>query len=448
MRHRSKNKRPKRRRTVTPGEPVSLEVEALGAQGDGVATHDAVPVYVPRALPGERVTARLLKPVGDGWAAELLSVETESPARVAPPCPHFGTCGGCALQRMALDEYRAWKRERVREALRRRGFSEPPVSPIVATGQHSRRRATLVADVRGKRAVVGFHQRRSDSLVDVEACPVLESRLVALIGVLRQALPDLLDRDGRIGVHAQTTETGIDLLLQANREPTLTERETLAAFAETIDLARLSWRYDDGLDPIAWRRPALVRFGTVNVAPPPGAFLQASKAGETAIVHAVVTELDSVRRVADLFAGCGSLSFPMAETARVHAVDADEDLLKALDAAARSAGGSGITVECRDLFSRPLEPSELNAFDAVVFDPPRAGARAQAERLAASRVPLAIAVSCEPATFARDARILVDGGYALESVTPIDQFLWSAAVELVAVFRRDAVRTRTRPRRR
>lgn len=448
MRTKRPKRKPARRSDVLPSEPVTLTIDGLGAQGDGLATHNGARVYVPGALPGERVQARLTDPTGDGIGAVLESVEDAAPMRVEPPCPHFGTCGGCTLQHMALPDYRAWKRTRVIDALRRRGFTEPPVTETVAIGPHTRRRATLVAEIRGGRATVGFHRRRSEMLVDVETCAVLAPELVALVRRLRDTLPDLPDRDGRISLHAMLTDTGIDLLIDARREPSLDERQVLADFAETIDLARLSWRADDVVEPIAWRRTALVRFGAVAVAPPPGAFLQASKAGEAAIVEAACAELDSERSVADLFCGCGNLTFPIAEKARVHAVDADEDLLKALDAAARGASGLQVTVECRDLFSRPLETSELSKFDAVVFDPPRAGARAQAERLAASDVPMVIAVSCEPATFARDARILVDGGYVLERVTPIDQFLWSSAVELVAVFRRAGVRTPSRRRRR
>ena len=437
-----------RRPTRAGKQQISLVIDRLGAQGDGLASHDGARVYVPGALPGEHVRARLFGPLRDGMAAALVAVETVSVARVDPPCPHFGICGGCALQHMALLDYHAWKRERVHEALRRRGFTDPPVAETVAIGAHSRRRASLVAEKRGRRAVVGFHRRRSDDPVDIETCVVIEPALAELIRTLRHALPDLLDHDGRVGLRVQMTETGIDLLIRAKREPTLDERQDLAGFAEHANLARLSWQHGDHLEPVAWRRPVLVRFGGVEVAPPPGAFLQASKAGETAIVDAMLAGLNSVQRVADLFAGCGSLSFPVARRARVHSVDADQDSLDALDAAARAVGGSRVSVERRDLFSRPLEPHELRPYDAVVFDPPRAGARAQAERLAVSEVPVVVAVSCEPATFARDARILVDGGYALEVVTPIDQFLWSAAVELVAVFRRDAARTTSRPRRR
>ncbi len=349
---------------------------------------------------------------------------------------------------MAPGAYRAWKRAKVVAALRHRGFDTSPVADVVAIGTGSRRRVTMTANVRRGRAVIGFHRRRSHEPIDVQTCDVLAPGLVNLIGDLRRALPELVEGDGAFTIQALQTETGIDVLLDVNRGPTLGERQALAAFAEAQDFARLSWRFNQELEPIAWRRTALVRFGTIDVAPPPGAFLQASKQGETAIIDAMQSAFDSMQSAADLFSGCGSLSFPLAEHARVHAVDADQDMIDALTAAAHRAELSQVTGERRDLFARPLEPSELKAYDTVVFDPPRAGARAQAERLAASDVPLVIAVSCEPATFARDARILVDGGYDLETVTPIDQFLWSASVELVAIFRRAAPRTTSRrPRR-
>ena len=420
----------------------------LGARGDGLAVHDGAPIYVPGALPGERVQAQLVRPAGDGWAAALVAVDEAAATRVEPPCPHFGACGGCVVQHFAPASYRTWKRARIVEALSKHGFEDPPVMETVATAPGSRRRASFIAEKRGRKATIGFHRRRSDALIDLETCPVLAPPLVDLMNDLRPSMPELLARDGRYGWHALLCDTGIDVTLRADRDPTLKERQALAGFAEAHDFARLSWRTEEDLEPIAWRRPASVRFGTVDVAPPPGAFLQASKAGETAIVDAMRDTFDSMQSVADLFSGCGSLCFPVSATARVHAVDADKDMIDALVAAAHAAQCSQVTAECRDLFARPLEATELAAYDTVIFDPPRAGARAQAERLAASAVPLVIAVSCEPATFARDARILVDGGYGLEHVTPVDQFLWSASVELVAVFRRAEVRTTSRPRRR
>lgn len=448
MRTRPKRKKAARRPIAAPDQPVPLMILGLGARGDGLAVYGGAPIYVAGALPGEHVQAHIVRPIGEGWAAELISVDEPAAARVEPPCPHFGTCGGCAVQHFAPANYRTWKRARIVEALSKRGFADPSVADTVATAPASRRRATFVAALRGGKATIGFHQRRGDTIVDIETCEVLVPTLVGLMNDLRRAMPDLLARDGRYGWHAVQCDTGIDLTLRADREPGLEERQALAGFAESHDIARLSWRAGDDLEPIAWRRPALVRFGSVDVAPPPGAFLQASKGGEAAIVDAMRDTFDSMQSVADLFSGCGSLSFPVSDTAKVHAVDADKGMIDALIAAAHSAQRSQVTAECRDLFARPLEPTELTAYHTVIFDPPRAGARAQAERLAASNVPLVVAVSCDPATFARDARILVDGGYRLERVTPIDQFLWSASVELVAMFRRAESRTTSRPRRR
>lgn len=448
MRRRPKRKKAARRPIAAPDHPVPLIILGLGARGDGLAVYGGAPIYVAGALPGEHVQAQIVRPVGDGWAADLVAVEEPAAARIEPPCPHFGTCGGCAVQHFAPANYRAWKRARIVEALSKRGFEDPPVMETVATPPGSRRRATFVATLKGGKASIGFHRRRSDALIDIETCNVLAPPLVGLMNDLRRSMPDLLSQGGRYGWQALLCDTGIDLTLVADRDPTLEERQALAGFAEKLDLARLSWRNGEDLEPIAWRRPATVRFGTVDVAPPPGAFLQASKEGETAIIGAMRDTFDSMQSVADLFSGCGSLCYPVAAAAKVHAVDADKAMIDALTAAAHAAQCSQITAECRDLYARPLEATELAAYDTVIFDPPRAGARAQAERLAASKVPLVIGVSCDPATFARDARTLVDGGYRLERVTPVDQFLWSASVELVAVFRRAEVRTTSRPRRR
>ena len=267
MHQRPRRKSSKPHPPALPKQPVTLEIESLGTQGDGVATHAGARIYVPCALPGERITARLHGPHGDGLAASLVEIENRSSARVEPPCPHFGTCGGCALQHLKQAEYLAWKRQRVVDALARRGFADPPVGEAGAIGPHSRRRATLVGQRRGRRAVVGFHRRRSDTPVEIEACAVLEPPLLDLVHALKRVLPDVLDRDERIGLHTLLTDTGLDLLIRTNREPTLDQRQALANFAEENDLARLSWRHDNDLEPIAWRRPALVRFGAADFSP-------------------------------------------------------------------------------------------------------------------------------------------------------------------------------------
>lgn len=417
---------------------LELTVEEIGGRGDGIAHHEGARVFIPFTVPGDRVLAAPTGRRGGGVTASLVSVLAPGPDRADPVCPHFGDCGGCALQHLAARAYRDWKVERVRAALSRRGFTEPPLAPLRVTAAGARRRASLVAIRAGGRARLGFHARNSHRVVDIVVCPVMEPDLVAVLEPLREALDGLGDA-GRLGIVLTRTETGIDLVVESSRAPDLSVREKLAAFAEAADLARVSWRAGGETEPIAWRRAAVVRFAGVSVTPPPGAFLQASAAGEAAIRDAVLAGLSDARVVADLYAGCGALSFPMlrAAAARVHAVDGAAASIAAMEQAARGAGLTDrLSTETRDLARRPLAGAELDAYDAVVFDPPRAGARRQADALARSAVPRVIAVSCDPASFARDARALVDGGYRLESVTPIDQFLWSAQVELVAVFSR------------
>ncbi|HEX9646799.1 MAG TPA: methyltransferase [Alphaproteobacteria bacterium] len=445
-------------RSAQPGprtaQAVELVVAALGARGDGIATHDGRPVYVAGALPGERVRARLGAARGDGRAAMLERVLAPAAERVAPACRHFGTCGGCAVQHLARAAELLWKRGVIADALSRRGLADAPVAPARVVAPGKRRRATFVAARAGARVTLGFHQRRSHRLVDIAECPAIMPELEALAAPLRDGLAGVLRDREQIKLHAQATETGIDLVIDAARAPQLAEREALAGLAERLDLARLTWRADGELEPIAWRRPARVSFAGIAVEPPPGAFLQPSADGEAAIRAAVLAAMGPARTVADLFAGVGTLALPLAAqatVAAVHAVDIAGDHLDALAKAARALDRARIGVEQRDLFAAPLAGPELDRFDAVVFDPPRAGARAQAAALAASAVPAVVAVSCDPATFARDARLLVDGGYRLELVTPIDQFPWSAEVELVAAFRRPGsgagARTRTRSRR-
>jgi 23S rRNA (uracil1939-C5)-methyltransferase len=417
---------------------LELTVEEIGGRGDGIAHHEGARVFIPFTVPGDRVLAAPTGRRGGGAGATLVSVLAPGPDRTEPVCPHFGDCGGCALQHLAAHAYRDWKVERVRVALSRRGFADPPLAPLRATPAGARRRASLVAIRAGGRTRLGFHARASHRVVDIAVCPVMEPDLVAVLEPLRAALDGILDTE-RLGIVVTRTETGIDLVVESSRAPDLAAREKLAAFAEAADLARASWRAGGETEPIAWRRAAVVRFADVSVTPPPGAFLQASAAGEAAIRDAVLEGIGDARHVADLYAGCGTLTFPMlrAAAARLHAVDGAAASVAAMEQAARGAGLTDrLSTETRDLARRPLVGAELDAFDAVVFDPPRAGARRQAEALARSSVPRVIAVSCDPASFARDARALVDGGYRLETVVPIDQFLWSAQVELVAVFSR------------
>jgi len=418
--------------------PVELAIEFIGARGDGVGHGAGRPVYVPLTMPGDRLRVQIERPRGDGFAGRVLDVLAEGPGRVPAPCPHFGACGGCALQHVEDQRYVAWKEQLVATALARRGFVDPPLRPLLRVAPGTRRRANLAAERAGRAVRLGFHERESNRVIDVTGCLVLAPALSRLLPPLRAALFAILPDGERIEAAATATDSGVDLLLEGRRPLALAASEALGAFAESADLARLTWRAH-GLpsEPVAMRRPPRVAFAGVAVDLPPGAFLQSTAAGEAALAAAVTQALSGSRRVADLYAGCGTFTFPLARGARVHAVEGDAEAIGALAGAARSAvPAPAVTTEQRDLARDPLTDKELERFDGVVFDPPRAGAKAQAEQLARSRVPTVVAVSCDPATCARDARILVDGGYRLLEATPIDQFVWSPHVEIIAVFAR------------
>jgi len=417
---------------------VELTVESVGALGDGVADLDGMPVFVPAAAPGDRVRVRLGQRRGDGVAADPVELLAPGPGRVEPLCPHFGACGGCLVQHLRADLYAEWKRGLLRDALDRRGLHDMAIAPIVTTPERSRRRAVLAAR-RGRRGLfLGFNEHRSNRIVDVATCHVLRPEITALLPALRDVLTPLTVEREALDVAVTLLEDGPDVVVAVAHAPDLAAREALAAAAARLDLARLSWRTgSDPAEPLAHRRRGVVRFGGVTVRLPPGGFLQASAEGEAALVGLVRAGVGGAGRLIDLFAGAGTFSFPLAAAARVQAVDADRDAVAALTLAAREAGLAGrVEGSVRDLYRDPLTAAELARAEAVVFDPPRSGGRVQVTEIAAAGVPTVVAVSCNPATFGRDARVLVDAGYRADPVTPVDQFLWSPHLELVGVFRR------------
>ncbi len=433
MVNRRKPVRARRGKAEAPwGQVIEVEIGSLGQRGDGLASHDGKTLFVAGAAPGDRLLVRLDGRRGEGWAATLIEVLVPGPARRPPPCRHFGRCGGCALQHLDDGAYAGWKRHLLVEALQRAGFDAARVAPLQQVGAGSRRRAALAFAHRRGVLTLGFNARASHEVVDIDGCLLLEPPLLDLLPSLQALLAKLTEEDG--DAILTLTETGIDLLIEGEARLDLFERQSLAAFAESADLARLSWRRPGAalIEPVAERRRPLVRFGEVGVAVPPGAFLQPSRDGEQRLVELVAAAVGPLSPVADLFAGCGSFTFPLAQRAQVHAVEGDEAAFNALKA---SAGGR-VTAERRDLAQRPLMGDELKRFQAVVFDPPRVGAAAQAEALAASGPARVVAVSCNPATLARDARTLVAGGYRLLVATPVDQFPWAAHLETVAVFER------------
>lgn len=394
---------------------IAVTIERIGARGDGIAHHQGRAVFVPFTAPGDVASVRLARD-----KLELIEIVSRGP-RQEPPCPHFGQCGGCSLQHIPDAAYADAKRGFVCEALAHRGLDPGQVEPIRRIPPGTRRRARLAM----KGGAIGFHQRASHRIVDMKACPVLHPALVAAVQALR-----LLRLDADVSL--TLADTGVDLLLDVKHVPDLAATEKLTAFATSHDLARLSWRSGrEAPVPIVQRRAVRLDFAGTTVDLPPDCFLQATKEAETIMRDLVLTGMGEVRTVADLFCGVGTFSFALAKHAKVHAVDGDKDAIVALRRA-----NPAIAAETRDLERRPLLAEELNRFDAVVFDPPYAGAAAQARELAKSRAPRIVAVSCNPASFARDGRTLADGGYRLGRVVPVDQFLWSAEVELVAVFTR------------
>lgn len=406
---------------------IELDIVRLGAQGDGIAETASGPRYVPFALPGERVRI-----AGSGMP-EVVSLASSD--RVAPVCRHFGVCGGCVAQHMSDRLYADWKRSIVVDAFRHHGL-QSEIAPLRRIALGSRRRAVLTArsDASGSVAL-GYHRRKSTDLIDIEECPILEPAIVARLDALKSIAVALPSRDVRFTV--LLTRGGLDVAI--NRNAGRLGPDAIAGLAKIAGAHQIARITINGEVVMERTAPAL-SFSGVDVVPPPGAFVQAAEAAELEISRLVVDAVGRSRRVADLFCGVGTFTLPLARRGRVLAVDGDEAAIAALDAAARRAQGlKPIETKLRDLFREPLSARELKDFDAIVFDPPRAGAKAQAERLAQSLVPLVIAVSCDPGTLARDLRILVDGGYSIEAVTPIDQFLFSSHVEVVAALRRRRV---------
>ncbi|MEO1223165.1 MAG: hypothetical protein AAFX92_02980 [Pseudomonadota bacterium] len=418
---------------------AELKIDRLGRYGDGLAVRQGQEVYIPFALPGERVEAELEED-RDRLRATVLKVVSPSSDRVAPVCEHFGACGGCQMQHMSDPAYLAWKRGLVVEPLHHAGVEPGRIDDVVAVRQGTRRRATVAARRTAKGVVLGFNAFRSVRIVTIGQCPVSRPEIGGLFTPLRDLLSRLPIGDRTVDVTVSLLDDGLDVVLTGVEEPDLAQLELLADFAECHDLARLSWRPmpRDRAEPIAHRRCGVLRMGEALVVLPPGGFCQASAEGEAALADLVLDAAGSSGPVIDLFCGVGTFGLRLASLGfQVTGFDGDALAVAAFKAAARHLGGGENTEAfVRNLFRDPLSPAELNAFRAAVFDPPRAGAQAQAAELATSDVPVVIGVSCDPMTFARDARLLVDGGYRLDRVTPVDQFVWSRHVELVGVFRR------------
>lgn len=427
--------------TSTP-HTISAVVGRIGSEGDAVArTPDGDPLYVRGALPGERITVQDLAKRGEGWTGIVAAVPEPSADRVVPPCPHFGPCGGCTLQHWKIDAYRSWKSGLLDDALRRAGFAMPSLQPLAVTPPHARRRMDLAIRRAHGSVVVGLHEPRGTGIVDLQTCVVLHPTLVALIAPLRLMLRDCggLRREGSAIVNL--LDAGPDILLRGDGRLGASDRTALAAFAAMHGIPRISFAERTATpEPACTLRPATTTITGVEVAPAPGAFLQASAEGEAAIAAAVTAHLPKLTkrsRIADLYAGSGTLSFALARHARVDAFEGDAVAVATLRGGANGAGLAGrLTAAVRDLARQPLSAAELSAYAAVVLDPPFAGAQGQIREIAASSAARVIYVSCNPVALSRDAAILRTAGFTPVAATPIDQFLWSARLESVVVLER------------
>jgi len=409
-------------------------IQRLGAKADGIAETSSGPVFVPKVLPGETVTIER-----DGSHAHLVGVDVPSPERETPFCPYFDDCGGCATQHMRHDIYRAWKHGTLVHTLRQARI-EAPVDDLVDAHGEGRRRVTLHVRFPDRAMHVGFMAPRSHRIVEIAFCPIAEPGLKERAPAIARAVGEHLKAARKpLDIQITNTQTGFDVDVRGHGPVKDADRLGLIGLAERLDLARLSIHGD----VIVERRPPAIAMGRALVVPPAGSFLQATRLGEETLARCVTEACARAKRVADLFAGSGPFALRLAEKSEVHAVEYDQGSMTALDKAFRATPGlRRITTEARDLFRRPLLTPELNGFDAIVLDPPRAGAEAQAKQLAVSKVPLVVSVSCDAATFARDAAILMSGGYRLERVIPVDQFKHSPHLEVVGILRRDVVKKR------
>lgn len=420
-------------------------ISALGARSDGVGRDSqGRNIFVAGALPGERVRVAPVATDGAILRGRLTEVLEPATGRAVPPCAHFLICGGCVAQHMDAGLYENWKRALVADALASAGVAAN-VGPLHRVPGASRRRARLFAVRTSDGVSIGFQAAGSHHIVDMAMCPALEPGIFALVAPLRAFLEKTLTPAARAEAEVQVADGALDVVLRLPGALNRRMNEGLVTFARDAGIARIGWQQmtkgrrsaQEAPETVVEFSPVRVRFGGVPVTLPPLAFLQASKEGERALVALVTGMLAEGLNIADLYAGAGTFTLPLAPNRHVAAFDGAANLIAALDSAARAGGlGPRVKATARDLERRPLSAKELAAYDAAIFDPPRGGAEAQARELAKSKIRTVVAVSCNPQTFARDARILIDGGFEIGPVMPVDQFVWTRHLEVVAAFSR------------
>ncbi len=419
-----------------------IRIDELGPKGDGIHTSNRERVYIDRALPGETVRANIRRGDDGMLRGEIIAVVEASPHRVKAPCPNYDVCGGCTLQHADDSFYRDWKVAIVRDALRRKGVSPKTWREPVFVPPATRRRATFNAHKHNGKVTLGYFRRRTHRVTEIRACLVADPAIMALRDKLAPLLAPILTEGKDADIFMQMVGGRFEIVITGavgrKGKLDLPVREAIAELAHKADINRISWRarerdQRDDIEVLIERNKLIAKFGALDVALPPLAFLQPTQAGEAALVEAVMELLPATGKFADLYAGSGTFTGPMLARGSVDAYDSVAPAIRALE---KAKAALPLKAFRRDLEREPLKREEANRYDAIVFDPPRAGAAEQVKALASAKTPLLVGVSCNPASFARDARILVDGGYRLDSVKVIDQFTWSHHVELVAGFTR------------
>ena len=419
------------------GFRAEVTIGSIARHGDGLAAVPGGTVHVPATAPGDRVAVALTETGPGRFRGRLLHLLEGGPDRREPPCRHFGDCGGCALQHLTPDAYGAWKMDMLRGLLARNGLEAAVVEPLHRSPPGSRRRATFAIRRRHADAVVGFSERHNHRVVDLAACPVVLPEIAALLDPLRGWAESALRAGDRAEAHVAMTDSGLDLLIRTSARLGGAGRDALVALLAREDLARVARAHPkrDGAEVLAEARPVRAVHGGIPVALAPGAFAQATADGEAALTGFVLEAAEGATSAFDLFSGIGAFALPLAARGcTLVAADIDRAAVANLAAAARRAGLAKLYAEARNLMRRPVPAAQLAEADLAIFDPPRAGAKAQAAEIATARVPVVVAVSCDPGTFMRDARILADGGYRPIRIRPVDQFLWSPHLELAARF--------------
>lgn len=414
---------------------MRLSIESLGPKGDGVALGLVGPIYVDRTAPGDEISAHLFRDRLGVNRAEMVSLIIPSPVRQFPPCPHFEVCGNCTLQHLTLEYYQSWKKELIKEAFQKVGLRPQKwLKPVFLSGKNRRRLTFTLVKKQGK-ITLGYYQRRSKNISPIDSCEIALPELFKIRDSLKPFLKYLVHPTQPVDLSFQWVDNKIDMIIsglaikknQANN-PIL---NVLKELTEMSNISRVSLRQENKIDVLIQKAPIKKTFGDIIVSLPPAAFLQPTQDGEEALVSAVMKALPPSGTFADLFSGCGTFTGSLLSRGKVEAFESSQSAVKALNQAGKN---HPLKAVARDLFKHPLRTKELNHFDAIVFDPPRTGCVEQAHEMAKSRCKTLIGVSCNPATFARDAKILCRGGYQLQSLQLVDQFLWSHHVEVVGVF--------------